>query len=398
LLWCGDSPTAPTGFGRVTQNVLSQLRQDWAVGVLGINYEGDPHQYPYPIYPAILGGDLYGLRRFGTLAERTRPDVIVILNDTWIAARFAEIPVEAPLVAYMPVDAPNQPDLSSLNRLAHAVFYTEFGIAEARRAGYTGPATVIPHGVDTGVYRPVERGEALERLGLRDKLPPDVVIIGNVNRNQPRKRLDLTIRLFARWVDEYQISSNVRLLLHCARQDIGPDLAGLAQYYGVRDRLIWTNPHNSSMTGIAEELMPCVYGVIDIQVTTTLGEGWGLTTHEGMACGVPQLAPDWSALGEWARGAAVLVPVTGHHGLDGVPTIGGVVDEGRFVKELDRLYRHREYRAFVGDRCLERAREPRFQWTEIGRQFDAVLRGVTGGRDEFEGFTGEIPAPVAAAG
>ena len=34
-----------------------------------------------------------------------------------------------------------------------------------------------------------------------------------------------------------------------------------------------------------------------------------MTTLEGLACGTPQLLPDFAALGEWARDVCTLVPV-----------------------------------------------------------------------------------------
>lgn len=380
LLFAGDSPTAPTGFARVTENLLSRLKPEWAIGVLGINYMGDPHRMPYAIYPAHLGGDMWGYSRFNDLVTNTKPDVALILNDPWIAAKFAEVDTPpVPLVAYMPVDAPHQPAAAFrlLNKLSMAVFYTEFGLQEARLAGYEGQATIIPHGVETDVYRPIERGEALARLGLDKKLPDDVFIVGNVNRNQQRKRLDLTIMYFAKWVEQYNIPGNVRLLLHCARQDIGWDIESLADFFGVRQRLILSNTAQTSFGGMPEELMPYVYNAIDIQVSTTMGEGWSLTTHEGMACGTPQLVPEYSALGEWPRGAVRYAPVGGLLAYENMlSTLGGVVDCDAWINELDVLYRHKDMRDEYGRLALARATDPCFSWDVIAKQFDAVLRGV----------------------
>uniref|UniRef100_UPI0005710642 hypothetical protein n=1 Tax=Verrucomicrobium sp. BvORR106 TaxID=1403819 RepID=UPI0005710642 len=48
VLWIGDA-VVPTGFGTVTHSVLEHLCQDWDVVVSGVNYDGSPHSYPYPI-------------------------------------------------------------------------------------------------------------------------------------------------------------------------------------------------------------------------------------------------------------------------------------------------------------------------------------------------------------
>lgn len=377
LLWVGDSPTVPTGFGRVTENVLGRLRNDWAVGLLGINYEGDPHAFPYPIYPAMVGGDVFGVKRYGNMVEHTSPDVCLAIHDTWNVAQFAAIETGVPLVGYMPIDSPNQPPeaLKNLNKLSMAVFYTQFGVDEARRGGYEGPATVIPHGVDSVLYHPILREEAREQLGILNQMPDDAFIVGNINRNQPRKRLDLTLMYFARWLEEYEIPDNVYLLLHCARRDIGWDLFQLARYLGIRKRLVFSNIAETSMSGVAEEAMPFIYNAIDLQVSTTLGEGWGLTTHEGMACGIPQLVPEWSALAEWPRGAVSYAPIGAYQAADNmITTIGGIADGSAFIREMDRLYQNPDLRDEMAKKALARATEARFKWDNIAVQFDQVLR------------------------
>ena len=51
VLWYGDA-CSNTGFGRVTTSVLEHLQKEHEVEVIGINYNGDPHDLPYKIYPA----------------------------------------------------------------------------------------------------------------------------------------------------------------------------------------------------------------------------------------------------------------------------------------------------------------------------------------------------------
>lgn len=377
LLFVGDSPTVPTGFARVAENILKRLRPEWGVGLLGINHNGDPHRFPYPIYPAHLGGDVFGISRYGDLVKQTHPDICLILHDTWNVAQFADIPVDCPVIGYMPVDSPNQPPsaIKLLNKLSHAVFYTQFGLDEARRGGYEGPASVIPHGVDTELYRPIDKQEARDYLSIRDQVGDDAFIVGNINRNQPRKRLDLTLMYFARWIEEYDIPSNVYLLFHCAQRDIGWDLVQLARYLGLGKRLLFTNTAETSMTGVAEEAMPYIYSALDVQVTTSLGEGWGLTTHEGMACGIPQLLPDWSALGEWPRGGVRYVPVTSYLAADNmVTTLGGVADQTAFIRELDIYYQNAKLREDVGKAGYEIATSERYNWDTIAHQFDELLQ------------------------
>lgn len=379
LLWVGDAVTQ-TGFARVTHNVLKHLHDsgEWEIAVLGVNYNGDPHRYPYRIFPAMIGGDVWGIGRVKAIAEGFRPDVILILQDPWNIAPYLdelkEVPV--PAVAYMPVDAPNQLAGKQLYEMGlnRAITYTEFGRNELTLSGWLGRTSIIPHGVDTDLYAPMDREEAREKLQLTKKLAQNAFIFGNVNRNQPRKRLDLTIMYWAQWWVNQGQPSNAYLHLHCSNQDIGWNILQLATYFGINRQLIVTNPNMRPDLLLAEENMRALYAAQDVHISTTLGEGWGLTAHESMACGVPQILPDYAAFGEWCDGAVRFVPVTSHavH-LQGINTIGGIADMEIFMDEMTRMYKEPELREEYGRLALARATEDRFKWPNIAKQFHDVL-------------------------
>jgi D-inositol-3-phosphate glycosyltransferase len=239
LLWIGDA-LVPTGFATVTHAVLNHLRHDWEVVVSGVNYDGSAHDLPYQVMPAWQGGDMWGMNRFQHLCAEFDPAAVVINNDWWNVAQFAQIaPKGVPIIGYMPVDGGHLDPaaMRALNKLHAAVWYTRFGHREAVKAGFDGPGHIIPHGIDTGVFQPVSRKEARRLLDLN--VPANAFIVGNINRNQPRKRLDVTVQIFADWIKQHHIS-DAYLLLHCAKQDTGWDLHRVAAYHGVADRLILT--------------------------------------------------------------------------------------------------------------------------------------------------------------
>ena len=395
LLFIGDA-VCHTGFARVTHNILEHLCKEWEVHVIGVNYNGTPHEYPYPIWPARLYGDIWGLGTFNNLLPKIKPDVILAIQDPWIAARYAtEIDRgDIPLAVYMPVDARNQrPDVCErLNALNLALFYTQFGEVQCRLAGYIGPSFIIPHGVDTELYRPLDKGACRSRLQIYQHnkqvgLPADAFIVGNVNRNQPRKRLDLSIQYFAEWIRRVagcpQRIENAYLYLHCSQRDsVAWDLAQLANYYGVADRIIL--PDSEIVTaakGLDESEMPYVYGCFDVQITTTEGEGWSLPTIEGMACGIPQIVPQYAALGEWAAGAAYMVPCSGYTTHPVINTVGALSEKESFIRALDMFYRNPRMRSKYSAMALARAREPRFQWKRIAELFAHYLRIVMESND-----------------
>jgi D-inositol-3-phosphate glycosyltransferase len=407
LLWVGDA-ACPSGFARATHEILDTLRHYYDVTALGINYNGDPAytgseftkyhvdgRWPYPIYTCFPGGDVIGYGRLAWLCDRVQPDVIVLQNDGWnipfYMEQWAKRHKHIPVVAAVAVDGKNF-NGAWLKDVSLAIFWTQFALDEARLGGYAGPASVIPLGVDTTNYRPVDTRAARSARGLDQII--DAFIVGNVNRNQVRKRWDLTLRYFAKWVkgvkpgaDDGAIRTmplkieDAWLYLHTAPTgDEGVDVKALATYYGIRHRLALLTP--DTFYGITEEQMRDTYNSFDAQISTTQGEGFGFTTFEGMSCGVPQIAPRWSALEDLCDDAAVLVPCTST-ALNATysGTIGGVADEAAFIGALDRMYREAAWRDNIAWKGRARANEARFKWANIGQRYvealDEVLNPIT---------------------
>lgn len=370
LLWIGDA-VVPTGFATVTHAVLGHLCRDWEVGVSGVNYDGNAHAFPYEVVPALQGADMWGLDHFQKLCAEFDPAVVVINNDPWNVAKFVRLaPAGVKVVGYMPVDGGNQDpaDMRTLSRLHAAVWYTRFGHGEAVKAGFQGAQHIIPHGIDIQQFHPMARDEARRILDLN--VPKNAFIVGNLNRNQPRKRLDLTTQIFAAWIRKHHLA-NTFLLLHCAQKDIGWDLRRVAAFHGVADRLLLTGGESIRELQSTRHLQ-LIYSSLDVQMTTTMGEGWGLTTMEGMACGVPQIVPDSSALGEWAL-PAVKVPCSRTLMHAEINTTGMLVDEAPFVDALHSLYGDKARRQKLSAAGLALVRQDEFRWQNVAHRFHQIL-------------------------
>ncbi len=373
LLWVGDAVVS-TGFSRITHGVCDVLQENWEVHVLGINYTGDPHEYPYAIWPARGGlrrADAFGVARTAILATQLKPDLIVALNDPWNIPAYMKKAGNCPVIASMAVDGLNCRG-QDVNGLAHAIFWTEFGQQEAADGGYRGDSTVIPLGVDIEQFTPGDRRVARKALGLPPRLQEEGFIVGNINRNQPRKRLDLTIGYFAQWLRDHDVQ-DAYLYLHVAPTgDQGYDCNQLAKYYGIASRLIIAEPEIGM--GATEEHMVNTYRAFDVQITTTQGEGFGLTTLEGMACGIPQIVPDWAALGEICQDSALLIPCSSVACTpNNINAIGGIADMMKFVECLDRLYRTPGERKELSDAGILLASKDCYRWPDIGRRYAEVI-------------------------
>jgi glycosyltransferase involved in cell wall biosynthesis len=384
MLWVGDA-ACPSGFARSTHGVLDTLRHEYAVTVLGINYNGDPHPYsklpidPYEIYACAAGGDAFGVKRLIWMCDLVKPDIIVIQQDPWnfpyYLQQLAKFPEYRgiPVIGVVAVDGKNCRG-KMLNGLSLAIFWTQFGLDEARLGGYTGPAVVVPLGVDLDTYYQIDKQEARIRRGL----PPEMLdsfIVGTVNRNQPRKRFDLMIEYFAEWQRRSGIE-DAFLWIHAAPtgDTDGIDCVQYAEYHNVK--LAYVAP--PTFYGLSDDMMRDTYNVFDVVLNTSQGEGFGLTTFEAMACGVPVIASDWSALGELCKNAAYLVPCSGTSITmsGGINSIGGVMDKKLAIAALDNVYINRQKYVEAG---LARVWEDRFRWENVGRLFSDSIEEAMGG-------------------
>lgn len=378
LLWVGDAGVA-TGFAKVTHNVLDNLHLDWDISVLGVNYMGDPHNYDYDLYPCYTPeyADAFGTKRLPHLAQELDPDVIIIQNDPWNIPSYLQHlsagKITTPVVAVMPVDGKNCRG-DGLDAIAHAIFWTKFGAEEARKGGYSKGYSVIPLGVDTDFYSSEDKLTCRQRIGLPEFVH-EGFIVGNINRNQPRKHLDLTIQYFCEWVQDFRIHDAFLFLHVCPTGDSGFDVRQLVNYYGLTNRLIVLEPRIGP--GIKERDLVDVYNTFNVQMSTTQGEGWGLTTMEGMACGIPQIIPDWSALGEWAKDAAYMIPcptqaVTPNF----INAIGGIPDKEKMIHGLNELYEKEGIRFKYITEGYNLVEQPQYRWKAIAQQYHEVLEGV----------------------
>lgn len=391
LLWVGDI-VAMTGFARVTENVLSRLKDKYEIHVLGCNWHGDytPLQEEYRMYPASnrFQQAPFGEDRIREVVERVQPDVVFTINDSWIIneqwRRIADLrdPLGFKFVGYYPMDSYEwyAALVDTLNEWDAAVCYTEFGAQETINAGATKPITVIPHGVTRGQFYPKDKLEARKELGLE----PDDFIVFNGNRNQFRKRIDITVSGFAKFAVG---RPNAKLYLHMGLKDQGWDIMPLfaremmRQGLDPNNRIIMTTPHPHPPS-VPVEMLNTIYSAVDVGVNTCKGEGWGLVNFEHAACRVAQIVPDHTSCKEIFEGAGLLIRSL-HADVD--TNFGRIMpcpDDNHLAELLAVLYEDRVLLQKVADACYERATEERFDWDTVADQFDEVFQEVIAQKEE----------------
>ena len=309
ILYCGDC-AVQTGFGRVAEGLLPIISQEHEVVVLAVNYWGDPHDLPYKLYPAMLGGsDPFGTHRIAEILEKETPDMVIAVNDIWIINQLWEKakPVKKRLdfkwYGYFPTDSYGffADVFNPAKEWDGMGTYTQFGLKEVRKAKCDLPCDVLPHGVDRSTFFKTDQAEARKQLGV----DPDQFIVFNGNRNQPRKRIDLTLKGFVQFAKN---APDARLWLHMGTKDQGWDLLPLFDRiardydYDPTGKIMLTSNDFDVSKCLTQERLNLVYNAVDVGVNTCIGEGWGLVNFEHAATGTAQIVPDHTSMREIFHG------------------------------------------------------------------------------------------------
>jgi glycosyltransferase involved in cell wall biosynthesis len=385
LLWVGDI-VAMTGFARVTENVLARIKDRYDIYVLGCNWHGDPSplQAEYQMFPASNAYQTapFGEARIREITEHVKPDVIFTINDCWIINnQWAQIrdlreQIGFKFVGYFPMDSYGWYGClnDTMEEWDAAICYTKFGAEETLNAGVKKPIWVIPHGVTPGQFYPKDKAECRKQLNL----DPNDFIVFNGNRNQFRKRIDLTISAFAKFAVN---RPDAKLYLHMGQKDQGWDIMPLfaremnRQGLDPNGRIIMSTPTNGG-PNVPVDLLNTIYNCADVGINTCKGEGWGLVNFEHAACRVAQVVPDHTSCKEIFDGYGKLIRNL-HADVD--TNFGRIMpcpDDNHLAQILGELYQDRAELDRVAQACYERVTDPCFNWDTVSSDFVEVFTEV----------------------
>lgn len=397
ILYAGDVGVQ-TGFGRVAEYLIPALAEDHEVHALAVNWHGDPNsmQQHCQMYPAMAyGSDPFGSHRIAEVIRKVKPDLVWVTNDIWVALQLWEKakPLKEELgfkwFVYTPIDSYGL----FLNLAAPMMewdglaTYTEFAKKELEIMGYTKPIRIIGHGTDFTKFFPMDKKGCRKALGV----PDDVFIVFNGNRNQPRKRIDLTIKAFIKFAKD---KDDARLWLNMGTKDLGWPIVDLFKRvardedYDPTSKLILTSPHFSTDNCLPIEQLNQVYNACDIGLNTCIGEGWGLVNTEHGSTGVMQLVPNHTSLAEifdeLPRIECNAAETDRNYGLERL-----LPDPGSAAELLTYYYENRDILKQHGQWCYKRLHEEQFTWPYIQQQLKEAVSetlATTNEKPVFKGF------------
>ncbi|WP_394749191.1 glycosyltransferase family protein [Spongiimicrobium salis] len=387
ILIIGDA-VATTGFARVIYEIFVPLKEKFNLVQLGTNYFGDPHDWPWRIFPAGIDQYALGAHRIKPLVASLQPDLVFMLQDPWaLVEYFKELSAfkSIPTVVYASFNSGNidttLPPL--LKQASYMAVYTQFAKKALKEAIASHPKLsfpkidVIPHGVDCETFKPLGENRSVSQKIARQAIYPvdntllqDGFIVLNANRNQPRKRIDLCMEgfgLFAKNKPE-----GVFLHLHMGLKDIGWDIKGLARRYQLEDRLIYSTDENQQPQ-VTDSMLNTIFNAASIGINTASSEGWGLLSFEQAAAGLAQIVPAHSSGKELWNECAYLLPyditlVNPHSKIN-----EHIIKPASIAEVLEQAWGNSEELQKKEKQCYLNAQRKAYRWYEISKYWEGIF-------------------------
>lgn len=298
ILWHSNSPAAQTGYGVQTRLFASRIRDlghDVAVSAF-YGAEGGMQVWDgIPVLPK--RSHPYGMDVVAEHARRFNADIVITLIDAWVMDPAQLGPRWVP---WFPVDHDPLPNI-----VAEKVRDAWQPIVFSRHADFLcGEAGVraefVPHGVDTAVYRPMNRHNCRRRLGIDS----DRFLVAAVmaNKGMPsRKAWAEQLEAFAGFARRHP---EAVIYLHTVTDQSmgGVNIPECLAAFGVPKEQVLFADQYRLLNGVPDEVLAGIYNAADVLLNCTMGEGFGVPILEAQACGCPVITGEWTAMSEltWA--------------------------------------------------------------------------------------------------
>jgi len=313
-----------TGFGNISSYLITLLASNF--NVIHVATDEEDVTIPHRVYtiPASVyrraGGDIFGRDILLKAINSFKPDLIFAMQDIYVfadmGAQWELITAKTPSIVYFPTDTPPYKRwVQSLKNVTIPVVYSQYGYDEVvkKMPELKDRLAIMPHGVDPKIFFPLDKNDS-RVIGLKKLygIPLDKKVITFIGRNQRRKNIGQLLIIYRDLKKEYK---DAVLVLHTARDEAkfghGWNLVNACETLELEIGKDVFFPLQDFPTGAGTydpQTMNVLYGMSDVIVSTTLGEGWGLCNTEAFATARPLIVPSNSVHTELCQ--------NGKYGLD----------------------------------------------------------------------------------
>lgn len=375
VILCGTHPYQFNGYSKVMYELSKRICEyddiDLHIFAFQNFYKAEGHEEERSLPDKVKVFDAYheetpknkgfGENLFVKYVKEVCPDIVIIYNDLAIISTFTKtIRDEFPdrkfkLIPYL--DIVYQYERQALIDYIHessdgGIAFTKYWKTCLQKQGFTKPLDVLEHGFNPEVYYPIPSKVARKYFEIDN----DEFIIINLNRNQPRKRWDICIQAYVKFISKHK-NEKIKLfvmttvngswdiveLMRFEGKKYGMDIMELKNHF-----TFIQNPQKLTDTEIN-----IMYNTADIGWNTCDGEGFGLCNFEQAGVGIPQIVPAVGGFKDFfnENNSITVDPVVGLYGDTLKDTVQGyqeicAIDD--HVNALEKYYSDKHLRKTHG--------------------------------------------------
>lgn len=297
LIWSSNAPWSKSGYANQTRDLVTRFVKDgWNVAIsCFFGLEGGIIDWNgIRCYPKL--GDTWGVDAMIAHSEHFKADITISFQDSWVLNQelLNKIPRYVP---YIPIDHdPVPPAILERVRPAYRIItYSEFGQQQLWNNGYN--STLIPHGVDTNIFKKMDRKETRKKYGI----PGDIFLFGMVSANKdnpPRKEFQRVMDAFKRFQVNHPKSG---IFFHTiVEHNAGFPIISYATNIGIGTKIFFMKPYQTMME-LEQKDIAGLFNCFDVLLCPSSNEGFGLPIIEAQSCEVPVITNNFTSMPELIR-------------------------------------------------------------------------------------------------
>lgn len=317
------------------------------------------------------------------------PDIVIIYNDLVVINsllnKIKELPmINFRIIPYIDLVYQNEKNslISNINLICDAgIMFTSYWESVIKFQGFKKQTYVLEHGFNKDVFYPVPKKLARRFFNINEN---DFVVV-NLNRNQPRKRWDICMMAFVKFLAN-RMDEPIKLMIATninGGWDLTEVIIAECRKYGInvsdfqKHVIMLQNPQQ-----ITDFEINVMYNVGDVGINTCDGEGFGLCNFEQAGVGKAQIIPNIGGFKEVFRkgkNSLVIDPKWSYYCDHGRDFVGGepeVCDVDDYVEALEFYYTNQSVLEQHGQQARADILE-NYSWEKMGQKlYDIITNEV----------------------
>tara|TARA_Y100000816_G_C26088532_1_gene574823 strand:- start:472 stop:1662 length:1191 start_codon:yes stop_codon:yes gene_type:complete len=299
----------------------------------------------------------YGLDLINDYLFELKPDVVLIYNDMYMIQLYIQKIINIKtfkLICYVDTVYPfqNHPLMKSIDFHADCVIvFTEYWKTILKQQGMTTNIQICEHAINNNIYHTLSKSFARKYFGIERSF-----IITNLNRNQPRKRLDITVMAYIKFLKENPSAIDNSALLLFEDNDGYHNILDIANLECIQQNVKYNENIYFIKRNITDNEMNILYNTADVGINTCDGEGFGLCNFEQAYIGVPQIVPNIGGFKNHfnVNNSLIVEPKVSYYNSQKIEYVSGkqyICDYKEYSQNISKYYNDYKLRLEHGLKC-----------------------------------------------